>query len=73
MEVYAQLCINWRSFVLADETSRCSLYIHTLSMAAYSLQIASDSIENICTVAALVGVEEVFFHQYKKNAKACHK
>ena len=51
------------------------MYIHTqhlLSVAAYSLQIALDSIENIRTVAAL-GVEEVFFHQYKENVKAPYK
>ena len=39
-----------------------------MSMAACSLQIAVDSIENIHTVAAL-RVEDNFFHQYKKMWK----
>ena len=43
-----------------------------MSMAARSLQIAVDSIENIRTVVAL-GVEENFFQEYKKNVKAPYK
>ena len=43
-----------------------------MSMAACSLQIAVDSIENIRTVAAL-GVEDNFFRQYKKNVEAPYK
>ena len=56
-----------------------AVYIHVcyyaenfMSMAACSLQIAVDSIENIHTVAAL-GVEENFFRQYKKNVEAPYK
>ena len=45
---------------------------HFMSMAACSLQIAVDSIENIHTVAAL-GVEDNFFRQYKKNVEAPYK
>ena len=62
---------SW-SLSLAYKAGRKVCILLQNTIAAYSLQIAVDSIENIRTVAAL-GVEDNFFHQYKKSVKAPYK